>query len=287
MRMGPRTLWTVFRVLVWGTLVLWVHPQWLEPLGARSLASFLEHHHWIRLLGVPPLGILAILSVLDPLDSPSVRQRAQALASELDAAVTALPPMHPEYGLPYGPGLRVPVGDQLMTIERWRRSGQPTTVARLELDGWADLSFIVHDAGSEPPLLQGLQREAVAVALQDAALRASDPRVQANARALSFLGNPPVTLGIDSLDAKVVVHSNDPERVRDLLTSPDVAAALEVVADHRFAWSWSLQPAGEGNHSEMRFECRNALDDAASIRRIEDLIRVTLEDRPDEYRAAA
>jgi len=285
--MGTRTLWTVFRVLVWSTLVLWVHPQWLEPLGARSLAAFLEHHHWIRLMGVPPLGILAILSVLDPLDSPAVRQRAQALATELDAAVTALPPMHPEYGSPYGPGLRVPVGEQLMTIERWRKSGQPTTVARLELDGWTDLTFIVHDAGSEPALLQGLQREAVAVALEDVARRASDPKVKANARAMAFLGNPPVTLGIDSLDTKVVVHANDADRVRDLLTSPDVAEALEAVANHRFAWKWSLQPAGGGGHSEMRFECRSSLDDAASIRLVEELVRAALEDRPDEYRAAA
>ena len=69
--------WIIFRLTVWATVAVWIHPPLLDLIGGDNIARWLLDHGWFRLLSVPPLGLLALISAFELLNGPRRTPRAR------------------------------------------------------------------------------------------------------------------------------------------------------------------------------------------------------------------
>ena len=58
--------WNVFRLAVWLAIAVWVHPRLFDWIGGHDLAIWFKHHRWVHVLGFLPLGLLGLISMLQP-----------------------------------------------------------------------------------------------------------------------------------------------------------------------------------------------------------------------------
>lgn len=269
--------WNLFRLVLWSVILVWIRPRLLDSIGFQDVAIWLERHTWFRWLGVPPLGLLAMLSAMEPINTSRRRAKMEDLAMTTGGTVTDPPKMDPLHGLPDGPGLSVPIGRWSMTLSRWKRGSRPTTVAKVVVSGASGFSFAAQSAANEPVLLRGLAQASFKFAIGDMKKRAVDAQAMAAVESIDYLASPPITIGHDSLDRLMVLRSNRPDLARALFLSSGVARAIEALDSQSKRWNWTLQPSGTGGAAEMRLECPGALADAEALGPAKELLQAALD----------
>jgi len=269
--------WTAFRIAVWILIAVWINPRFLDWVGGEGVARWLGDHRWAWWLGVPPLGLLAVISAFELRDDRRQRAARQSLASTTGGTVVKLPGIDPAFGIATGPGLRMPIGRWSMVVGTWKRKGTPHTVASVRVEPRTGLSFAAHGSGREPTLLRGLQQLAMGAAVRQMAKRASDARAAAAAATVAYLAESPIVMGHEALDRAVVLRANHPDAARALFTSSGVASAIAALDARTRRWEWTLYPAEPGM-AEMRLELRGALSDTESLSVVRALLSAALEE---------
>ncbi len=275
--MGFKTGWTLFRLVVWMTIAVWIHPRMLDLIGGHGIAVWLERHGWIRGLAVPPLALLGIVSAFEVIDSPARRAKLGALAGSVGATFVDPPGLDPTYGIRQGPGLRVPLGRWSMDVATWKKKSRITTVARIRVEDASEFSFAARDARGEPAVLRGLQQSTMRFAMRDVARRQADSRAAIVVHALAYLAEAPIEIGHQRLDRTLVLRSNQPDLARALFTTGAVVSAVQALNAGTPLWSWTYYPAEPAGAAEMLFEWRGGLEDAESLRVVHALLRAALE----------
>ena len=69
--------WAAFQLLMWAWAAIWWHPGFLEYVGGHAAARWLDQHLWVRLLCLPILAPLLLISVFQ------LRSSRRLTASEL------------------------------------------------------------------------------------------------------------------------------------------------------------------------------------------------------------
>jgi alkylhydroperoxidase family enzyme len=270
--------WSIFRIMIWATIAVWMCPQLLDYVGGDGVARWLLHHGWARLLGVPPLGLLGLISAFEVLNTPQQRAAREEVARGLGATVVELNHIDPTYGLPSGPGLRVPLGDRSMVVGTWKSKDKVHTVASVKLETRTGFSFVARGTDREPAMMRGLQQMAMGHAMRHMAEQTDDPRAAAAAATMAYMAEPPITCGDDVLDREVVLRANHPDTARSLFTSSAVASAITALNAKTRQWDWTFYPTSTSGMAEMRLECPGALSDAESLRLVQALLRAALEE---------
>ena len=278
--------WNLFRMIVWCTIVIWAQPQLLDWIGGHQAVVWLGHHRWVWWLGVPPLALLALISVLEPLDTPQQRAKAEALAGKLGAAVVQPEGLDLTRGIRQGPGMRMPVGRWTLDVDTSKQKGRTETVARVRIERASTFSFVARSSSREPAVLRGLQQGAMAFAMRDLAQRTDDPRAAAAAQALAYLSEAPLRTGDAALDDAVVLRSNQPDTARALLTSPAVTSALMALNGATRHWDWTHYPAEPPGAAEMAIAFRGKADEE-SLRAVRSLLQAALDHLTDRGALAA
>ena len=269
--------WDVFRILVWVMIAVWAYPHFLDYVGGRELARWVLHHNWIRWVAAPPLGLLGLISVFDLQNDPRKRAGREKLALATGAAVVELHDIDPTYGMPMGPGLRVPLGRWSMVIGTWKRESKAHTVAKVVAETQSSLSFVARGTDREPAMMRGLQQLAMGQAMRQMAERSDDPRAAAAAATLAYMAEPPITIGNDALDRMVVLRTNQPDAARALLGSSAVATAIAALDQMTRNWDWTFYTTPTAGLGEMRLECPGAMSDAESLKLVQTLLQAALE----------
>jgi hypothetical protein len=269
--------WDVFRILVWVTIAVWVNPDLLVFIGGEDAARWLRTHGWVRLLGVPPLGLLALISAFEVINDPRRHGARKELARGTGATLVELRGIDPTYGLPSGPGLRVPLGRTSMVVGTWKSQNKACTVASVRVEARTAFSFVARGPDREPAMLRGAQQLAMGHAMRRLANRADDPRAAAAAATLAYMADPPISTGHDMLDRRVVLRANHPDTARTLLGASAVTSAIVELDAKTRLWDWSLHATSAGR-AEMRLECPGALDDAESLSLVRTLMEAALEE---------
>jgi hypothetical protein len=267
----------MFRLFVWATIAVWVNPKLLDWIGGHGVGVWLEHHMWVRVLGAPPLFVLAFLSALEIKDTAKQRSKLAGVAGGLGGTVGRSPAIDPTYGMSDGPALRIPVGSWSMSVRVWKEKSRRRTVAQVQLDALSEFSFAARGAAREPLALRGLQQRVAGAAMRGLAERGGDPRAAVVAHTLTYLGEAPIRIGDPALDAAVVLRSNQPDAARALFGSGPVTRAVGALAARTSGWDWTLYPVQRAGSAEMKLECPGALDDGESLREIQQLLRAALE----------
>ena len=273
--------WVMFRLIVWGTIAVWIHPRLLDLVGGHGIASWLEHHGWIRILAAPPLGLLGILSAFEAIDNPRQRAAGEALARSVGGTLVEPRGVDPTHGISDGPGLRVPLGRWSMEIARWKRKTRRHTIASVQVQTTSEFSFDARGTGREPAMLRGLQQSSVAFAMHQLAHRNGDPRTAAAATTLAYLAGPPIPIHNEDLDRTVVLRSNQPDAAGALFRASAVTPAIAALNARTTRWDWTFYPTGRAGAAEMQISCPGALEDAESLRLVQAPLRAALEHLAD------
>ena len=269
--------WDIFRITVWATIAVWAYPHFLDYVGGRDIARWLIHHNWVRWLAAPPLGLLAIVSAFELLNDPRKRGSRDKLAQSMGATVVELRHIDPNYGLPTGPGLRVPLGRWSMVVGTWSNKHNARTVAKVIVETQSAFSFVARGADREPAVMRGLQQLTVGHAMRQMADRTDDPRAALAAATLAYLSEPPMSIGNDALDRAVVLRANHPDTARALLTASAVASAITALNEKTRRWDWTFYPTATAGMAEMRLEVPGALSDVESLKLVQALMQTALE----------
>jgi hypothetical protein len=274
---GVHVVWGIFRIVVWGTVAVFFAPRVLDYVGGHDIARWLEHHTWVRVVSIPVLLPLWLLSAFQPIDSSKGRKARAELATSVGATLVKTPGLDPTYGLAEGPGLRVPLGPWSMDIVTWMHNSTRRTVARVTVETSTSFSFAAHAASREPALLRGLQQHTMKFALGTIAGQAGDPNRAALAASLAYLGEAPITTGDAVLDRTVVLRANQTDTARALLKTGGVAQAIAAFDQQARNWEWTLQPGATPGLAEMRFECQGGALDAERVHQVQSLMSTALE----------
>lgn len=269
--------WNIFRITVWIMIAVWANPHFLGYVGGEGIARWLLHHRWVLWLAAPPLGLLGLISVLELLNTPQRRAAHDKLARAMGATVVTLRGIDPTYGLPAGPGLRVPIGCWSMVVGTWKSDGHARTIAKVTLQTTSAFSFAARGLDREPAMMRGVQQLAVGHAMRQVAARTDDPRAAASAATIAYLAERPLTTGNDGLDRAVVLRANHPDAARALLTSSAVASAIAGLNERTRRWDWTLDPTSTDGLAEMRLECPGTLGDVESLAPVKALMQAALE----------
>lgn len=269
--------WNIFRITVWIMIAVWANPHFLDYVGGEGIARWLIHHRWVLWLAAPPLGLLGLISVLELLNTGQQRAAHDKLARAMGATVVTLRGIDPTYGLPGGPGLRVPLGRWSMVVGTWKSDGHARTVAKVVLQTGSEFSFAARGVDREPAVMRGLQQWAVGHAMRQVAARTDDPRAAAAAAPLAYLAELPIMTGNDALDRAVVLRANHPDAARALLTSTTVTSAIGALNQRTRRWDWTLYPTSTAGLAEMRLECPGTLNDVESLAPVQALMQAGLE----------
>jgi hypothetical protein len=270
--------WTIFRISVWVLIAVWAYPRLLDWVGGEGIARWLGDHRWVWWLGVPPLGLLGLISAFELRDPRRQRAARRDLASTVGGTVVELPGIDPTLGITTGPGLRVPLGRWSMEVGTWRRKRTSYTVASVRVESRTSLSFVAHGAGREPMVLRGLQQLAMGAAVRQMASRASSPQAAAAAATVAYLAEPPIGFGNEALDRALVLRANHPDAARALFTSSGVASAIAALDARTRRWEWTLYPTETAGMAEMRLECPGTLSDPESLGVMRGLLSAALEE---------
>ncbi len=267
--------WTLFRLTVWAAVALWMNPRLLDFVGGESIARWILDHGWVRGVAAPPLALLALISVLEPLNDPRKRAARQELATRIGATLVDLNDLDLTYGLPDGPGLRVPLGRWSMVVATRKSRGDVHTVASAHLRTRSQLSFVARGAGREPKMMRDLQQLTAGYSLRSAE-RAGEQRAQA-LDMLAYLSKPPIETGNQMLDQTVVLRANEPDLARALFTSSFTASAVAALNAKTQRWDWTFHPAGAPGRAEMRIVCPGTLNDLDTLQAVQALMKAGLE----------
>ena len=270
--------WTVFRIAVWVLIAVWANPQLLDWVGGEGIARWLLDHRWVWWLGMPPLGLLGLISVLEVRDDRRQRAARQALANDTGGTVVELRGIDPTLGIATGPGLRVPLGRWSMVVGTWKRRSTPHTVATVQVESRTALSFAAHGSDREPMLLRGVQQLAMGAAVRQMAEHASDAPAAAAVATVAYLAESPIVIGHQALDRAVVLRANHPDAARALFTASGVAGAIAALDAKTRRWDWTLYPAESAGMAEMRLEFRGTLSDTESLSIVRALLSAALEE---------
>jgi len=277
---GPGFLigWTAFRITVWVLIAVWIHPRFLDWVGGEGVARWLVDHRWAWWLGVPPLGLLGLISAFEVRDERRQRAAGEALASATGGTVVKLTGIDPTLGIATGPGLRVPLGRWSMVVGTWKRRSTSHTVATVRVEPRTGLSFAAHGSDREPMPLRGLQQLAMGAAMRQMANRAKDARAAAAVAAVAYLAESPIVTGDPALDRAIVLRANHPDAARALFTSKSVAGAIAALDAKARRWEWTLYPAEGAGVAEMRLEFRGGLSDTDTLNAMRSLLSAALEE---------
>jgi hypothetical protein len=261
---------------VWALIAFWVYPRLLDFVGGESVAQWLLDHTWVRVLGIPPLGLLGLISAFEPIN-PRKRAARQELAAEVGGTLVELGDLDTMSGIPDGPGLRVPLGRWSMVVTTWTRKGDVRTVASVRVKTLSPFSFVARGSGREPKMMRNLQQFAVAHSLRHMTKHAKDPRVAAAATSLGYLTEPPITTGDDALDRTVVLRADVPDTARALLTAAGMPPAIAELNAKTRRWDWTFYPTSVAGVAEMRLECPGTMKDSDTLRVVQALMKAALE----------
>ncbi|NOT32728.1 MAG: hypothetical protein HOP12_01015 [Candidatus Eisenbacteria bacterium] len=267
----------MFQLSVWTLDAVWFYPHLLDYVGGAQVANWIVDHVWVRFVTAPPLGILTILSVFSPINTPRQRAASEELATRLGATVVEHRKLDPTYGIPTAPGLRMPIDRWSMEIGTWSKDQDVRTVARVFVDVRTSFSFAARGAGREPDVLRGLQQFAMKQAMKHAAEGAGDSRAQTAAATMAYLAEPPITTGNDLLDRSMVLRANQPDAARALFRSGGMISALQVLNAKSQLWDWTFYPGTQAGLAEMQLALPGAKCDEASVRMAADVLRAALE----------
>ena len=251
-------IWLTFQLLVWAWAAVWWDPRFLEFVGGRDAAHWLERRLWFRLLFVPILAPLLLLSVFQPRKGSG--RRLTAAESEEDAAnFIDSPEIDLAYGFPEDDAHRVPLGPWVMRIGTWARENKRRTVARVEVDTMSSFSFVARSSRREPVLLRGVQQGAMGLAMRRLAETNQDARAAEVAQTMAYLAEAPLTIGDDALDRIVILRANHPDTARALLRADPVARALAALEEQGWGWEWTFYPMKEPGRAELILECPGSM----------------------------
>jgi hypothetical protein len=270
--------WTLFRLLTWATVAAWMYPPLLGYIGGEGVASWLLHHTSVRMLGMLPLGFLALITMFRAVDNPQVRAAREELASSVGASLVEVRGIDSVYGMPSGPGLRMTLGRWSMDVSSWTRRDGPHTLASVTVKTPSSFSFVARGAGREPAMLRGLQNVAMTIVVRNLENQPSDPRAAALAATMGYIAGPPIATGNDAIDRAMVLRANQPDAARALFTASDMAAPLAALNAKTRNWEWTLYPAAATGTAELKLACPGALSDAESLRVVRDLMGAALEE---------
>jgi len=246
-------------------------------VGGRDAGRWLDQHLWVRLLCLPILAPLLLISVFQPLKGSGRRLTAAELADVEGDTLTNSPGIDLTYGIPEEAPLRVPLGPWVMEIGTWVRKSKRRTVARVSVDSSSSFSFAARAARREPEFLRGAQQAAMGFAMRHLAEKNEAARAAGVAERMAYLGEPPVAIGDAALDRAMVLRANQPETARALVTAGPVARAIAALEEQGRSWEWTLYPTGEPGRSEMMFECSGSMREADGLSLVRDLMSGALD----------
>lgn len=252
-------LWVSFQLLVWAWAAVWWDPRFLEFVGGREVAHWLQRHLWFRLLFVPILAPLLLLSVFQPRKGSGRRLTPSRLQDPEGAAPIDSPDIDLAYGFPEDDALRVPLGPWVMRIGTWARENKWRTVARVEVDALSSFSFLARASRREPSPLRGLQQAAMNLAMRRLAETKRGTSAAGAAETMAYLGEEPLSIGDDALDRAVVLRASHPGTARTLFKADPVARALEALEEKGWGWEWTLYPTSGPGRSELTLECPGSM----------------------------
>ena len=270
--------WTIFRLTVWATVAVWVNPRLLGLIGGEGIARWLMDHRWVHTLSGLPIGLLALISVLEVLNDPRKHAARQALAGSVGGTLVKLRGIDPTFGIPDGPGLRVPLGRWSMVVGTWKSKSDTRTVATVRLETRSSFSFLARGTDREPEMMRGLQQLAAGRSLRDSAEQPDDSRVAMATATFAYLSEAPVATGVSSLDRAIVLRTNQPDTARALFTASALASAIAALNERTPRWDWSLYPAETAGTAEMRLECPGSLKDADTLKAMQALMATALDE---------
>jgi hypothetical protein len=268
--------WTLFRLTVWAAVALWMNPQLLDIVGGESIARWVLDHGWVRWVAAPPLALLALISVLEPLNDPRKRAARQELATRIGATLVDLNDLDLTYGIPDGPGLRVPLGRWSMVVATRKSRGDVHTVASAHVGTSSQLSFVARGVGREPRMMRDLQQLTAGYSLRSAKRAGGEERGQA-LDTLAYLSKPPIETGNEMLDRTVVLRANEPDLACALFTSSFTASSIAALNAMTRHWDWTFHPAATPGMAEMRLVCPGALKDLDTLQSVQSLMKAGLE----------
>jgi hypothetical protein len=239
----------IFRIAVWVLIAVWVNPKLLDWIHAAGVGRWLLDHGWVRLLGALPLVLLGFISILEQIDHPQKLAAGRALAEATGSTLVKLR-FDPTFGIPDGPGLRVPLGVRSMVVGTWKREGDARTVATAHVETRSAFSFLARGPEREPALVHAVR---------------------------SHLSGLPITTGVDAVDHEVVLRANQADAARALFTTPAVTSALSTLNGNTRRWEMSLCLAEPAGTAELRLECPGTLRDADRVRAVQALMKAVLE----------
>lgn len=278
--------WNVIRVLIWILVAVWMNPRLLDFVGGADAAHWLIHHGWVRLLGAVPVGVLGLVSLFEPLGGGR-RRGIDAFARRTGATPIEPTAFDVRYGVPEGPGLRVPAGR--WTIDVWSlapRGRRRTTVASAAVATHSAFGFTVHGARRGAQFAGGLEERALRHALARAAERSDDPRAQATARRLAWMADPPVTVGHPDLDGSIALRTNQPDIARAVFGVPEVTEPFVEWMAVIDRWDGSYHPDPDVGTAEFRIEWTGSLREAEPLEHAVELMRMVLDRLADTDGAA-
>lgn len=247
-------IWLTFQLLIWAWAAVWWDPRLLEFVGGRDAAHWLEQRLWFRLLFLPILAPLLLLSVFQPRKG-SGRRLSPAESEEDPAHLIDSPEIDLAYGFPEDDAQRVPLGSWVMTIGTWTREHKRRTVARVEVDTTSSFSFVARSSRREPAVLRSVQQGAMGLAMRRLAETNQDARAAGVAQTMAYLGEAPLTIGDAALDRAVILRTNHPDTARALFRADPVARTLAGLEEQGWGWEWTFYPTKEPGRAELTLEC--------------------------------
>ncbi len=267
--------WAAFQLLVWAWAAVWWHPGFLEYVGGHASARWLDQHLWVRLLCVPILAPLLLISVFQLRSSR--RLTASELADVEGNTLLDSPGIDLTYGIPEGDTLRVPLGSWVMEIGTWVLMSKRRTVARVTVDASSSFSFVARASCREPVLLRGVQQAAMGFAMRHVAETNQAARAAGTAERMAFLGEAPVAIGDAALERAMVLRASQPNTARVLVMAGPVARAIAALEEQGQSWEWTLYPTSEPGRAEMMFECSGSMQNADRLSLVRELMSGALD----------
>jgi len=242
--------WVVFVVATWSVVAVLFDPRLLRKVGADGLSAWLLAHAWVRWVAAPIWFPFLFLSVCTPISS---RKAPRSADPEDEAGLPESDPIDPILGVRQGDPLLWRFGPHQVEAGAWRARGDRTFVARGTIRIGSPLAFQARSARAEPAWMRGIAQKAMQAGLSK--VDASRPDQEETLKAMGFLGEDPVALGMDPLSGMLVLRADDPARARELFARSDVVRAVKELERNRSRWSLSLLPEGEPGALGLRFEC--------------------------------
>jgi hypothetical protein len=279
----PRAAHAALILITLAAFAVWIYPPLLDHVGLEALARWMTANLLHRVVLMPGLLVLSMLSGASQRRTAHARRREswQPFAEAIGGRLQEAPDQIADGVWQGGPTIETEMPGGRVTYETVREGDRAWTRARATLASTEGLAFQVLGPQAGRRFLVSMLAPLQALALSQAAARARGDEARRAIAALSFLSHPEVPTGQPDLEVMVSLRTNQPEEARRLLAAPGLCGALHRLAAGARGWQWSLVPDAEGT-GLMEFRFAGVETDVDRLRAAHDLLRETL-----DYLAAA